>query len=523
MRKIIFLIFFGIVFNPNPLLAQDTDPPIIKSTSIYNQDYTNSILLKFNEEVFTNTSGATLTASDFNLTMSGGTGSLSSSSPSFIDLKTGGLLAHYPFTNDSSSSNFYKDITNNHSNVTDQSTFANSNVDYKGIYSDGIYCVGNCNNGGPIKTPSINVDRTKSFSFELDFKMDELKNMPILVAGTSYRWLGIEVNSSGNPGILYNNATRTYDSNTQLVSNKWYRAKIEYDFGVIKLYIDNNLVKTAGSTSSSITFTAEAQGTTFDEVLTNYNYSNGQVYKGYWKNLKVFDSAKNQNYEIGFEISSPLNGQEVITVGLNSNSIYDSSGNVASTNQSSNTVNLSDSEPPNILEPTVPGYDFIGDSEGSLYFISKSASNWNSALVSATAAVNEINAFGGLISIRDQAKNNLVGTLLASSSLNQTWIAQQKSSGEWRDGNTGTPQSYFAWRSDQPTGSGQNAALFTRDPSSSGSQFSSQQNVWSDENPADSHKHILEITAFGANENATSTLTIFENSYQSTNSLKIEE
>ena len=520
MRKIIFLIFFGIVFNPNPLLAQDTDPPIIKSTSIYNQDYTNSILLKFNEEVFTNTSGATLTASDFNLTMSGGTGSLSSSSPSFLDLKTGGLLAHYPFTNDSSSSNFYKDITNNHSNVTDQSTNANSNVDYKGIYSDGIYCVGNCNNGGPIKTPSINIDRTKSFSFELDFKMDELKNMPILVAGTSYRWLGIEVNSSGNPGILYNNATRTYDSNTQLVSNKWYRAKIEYDFGVIKLYIDNNLVKTAGSTSSSITFTAEAQGTTFDEVLTNYNYSNGQVYKGYWKNLKVFDSAKNQNYEIGFEISSPLNGQEVITVGLNSNSIYDSSGNVASTNQSSNTVNLSDSEPPNILEPTVPGYDFIGDSEGSLYFISKSASNWNSALVSATAAVSEINAFGGLISIRDQAKNNLVGTLLASSSLNQTWIAQQKSSGEWRDGNTGTPQSYFAWRSDQPTGSGQNAALFTRDPSSSGSQFSSQQNVWSDENPADSHKHILEITAFGANENATSTLTIFENSYQSTNSLK---
>ena len=141
MRKIIFLIFFGIVFNLNPLLAQDTDPPIIKSTSIYNQDYTNSILLKFNEEVFTNTSGATLTASDFNLTMSGGTGSLSSASPSFLDLKTGGLLAHYPFTNDSSSSNFYKDITNNHSNVTDQSTNANSNVDYKGIYTVMEYIV----------------------------------------------------------------------------------------------------------------------------------------------------------------------------------------------------------------------------------------------------------------------------------------------------------------------------------------------------------------------------------------------
>ena len=525
MKKNIFLIFFSLLFNHYAIIGQAvvyqvSSPPIIKSTSIYNQDYTNSILLKFNEEVFTNTSGATLTASDFNLTIAGGTGSLSSTTPSFLDLKTGGLIAHYPFTNDSSSSNFYKDITNNHSNVTDQSTYANSNVDYKGIYSDGIYCVGDCNNGGPILTPSINIDRTKSFSFELDFKMDELKNMPILVAGTSYRWLGIEVNSSGNPGILYNNSTRTYDSNTQLVSNKWYRAKIEYDFGVIKLYIDNNLVKTAGSSSSSITFTAEAQGTTFDEVLTNYNYSNGQVYKGYWKNLKVFDSAKNQNYEIGFQISSPLNGQEVITVGLNSNSIFDSSGNVASTNQSSNTVNLSDSEPPNIIEPTIPGYDFIGDNEGSFYFISKSASNWNSALVSATAAINDINAFGGLISINDQEKNSIVGSLLSSNSLNQTWIAVQKSSDTWLDGNNGTAQSYFAWRSDQPTGSGQDAVLFTSDPSSSGSQFSSQKNVWTDENSADSHKHILEITAFGVNENATSTLTIFENSYQSTNSLK---
>ena len=63
-------------------------------------------------------------------------------------------------------------------------------------------------------------------------------------------------------------------------------------------------------------------------------------------------------YEIGFEISSPLNGQEVITAGLNSNSIYDSSSYVVSTNQSSNTQFM-DSEPPNILEPTVPGYDFI--------------------------------------------------------------------------------------------------------------------------------------------------------------------
>ena len=164
MKKNIFLIFFSLLFNHYAIIGQAvvyqvSSPPIIKSTSIYNQDYTNSILLKFNEEVFTNTSGATLTASDFNLTIAGGTGSLSSTTPSFLDLKTGGLIAHYPFTNDSSSSNFYKDITNNHSNVTDQSTYANSNVDYKGIYSDGIYCVGDCNNGCLLYTSPSPRDR----------------------------------------------------------------------------------------------------------------------------------------------------------------------------------------------------------------------------------------------------------------------------------------------------------------------------------------------------------------------------
>ena len=39
---------------------QDTDPPIIKSTSIYNQDYTNSILLKFNEIFSLQKSGLSL-------------------------------------------------------------------------------------------------------------------------------------------------------------------------------------------------------------------------------------------------------------------------------------------------------------------------------------------------------------------------------------------------------------------------------------------------------------------------------
>jgi hypothetical protein len=305
----------------------------------------------------------------------------------------------------------------------------------------------------------------------------------------------------------------------QLETNKWYKGKIEYDFGVINLYIDNNLVKSVGTPSNTVTFTAEGQGSTFDEVFTNTNYSISQTFKGYWKNLKVYNSAKNTNYEIGFELSNAANGQETITVGLNSNSVYDSGSNVASTIQSSNTTSLYESETPYILEPTILGYEFMGSNNGNLYFISENSLSWNSAAVSATAAINDIGAFGGLIVISDPPENNFIGSLLASNSLNEAWIGVQKSNNTWLN-IYGEAQSYLPWRSDQPTGGGQNAVLFTSDPSNSGTQFSSQSNVWTDEQPADSHKHILEITAFAANENATTTFSIFQNSIQSSNSLK---
>ena len=287
---------------------------------------------------------------------------------------------------------------------------------------------------------------------------------PVIVAGTSYRWLGIEVNNAGNPGILYNNNNHSFATDIQLETNKWYKGKIEYDFGVINLYIDNNLVKSVGTTSNTVTFTAEGQGSTFDEVLTNTNYSISQTFKGYWKNLKVYNSAKNTNYEIGFELSNAANGQETITVGLNSNSVYDSGANVASTSQTSNTTSLYESETPYILEPTIPGYEYMGSNNGNLYFISENSLSWNAAAVSATAAINDIDAFGGLIVISDQNENNFIGSLLASNSLNEAWIGVQKSNNTWLN-IYGQAQSYLPWRSDQPTGGGQNAVLFTSDPS----------------------------------------------------------
>ncbi|MDG2397199.1 MAG: thrombospondin type 3 repeat-containing protein [Flavobacteriaceae bacterium] len=509
-------------------LTSDSTPPFITSTTL-NHNNNGSLLVTFSEEVFTSSNpssgvvSGTLNPSDFTLSISGGTASLASTTPSYVDLKTGNLLAHYPFVNNNSSATFYKDITGNHANLTDSTTNSTTNYySYDGVYSDGLYHNSSAGTG-PLKTPSINVDRTKSFAIELEFRMENNVNRPVIIAGTSYRWLGIDVNSSGNPGILYNNAITSYDTSTHLVVNRWYKGKIEYDFGVIKLYIDNNLVKTVGSTSDTVTFTAEGQGATFDEVLTNTNYSNGEVFKGLWKNLKVYNSLKNTNYEIGFDLATAANGQETITVGVNANAIYDIDGNPAGTSQTSNTTHLWYSEPPNVIEPVLDGYRFLGTLNDKLYFISNNASGWDSANASATAAINSIDAFGGLTVISNQQENQAVGSMLASSSLNEVWIgvSQANDSAPWITSTDGVTQTYLPWRSDQPSGSNQNGVLFTKDPSSSGNQFSSQSNVWTDETKTDPYKHLLEITAFATNENATQTMVIYENvSSASTNTLK---
>jgi len=493
-----------------------TSGPNITSTNLNDND-NSSLSVTFNEEVFTSlsstgTGSGTLIPADFSLSVSGGTAQLSSSTPSYVELKTGNLIANYPLTNDTSSATFYKDITGNHSNLTDSSTNSTTNFinGELGVYSDGLYHHSSAGTG-PLNTPSINVDRTKSFAIELEFRMENNVNRPVIIAGTSYRWLGIDVNSSGNPGILYNNAITSYDTSTQLEVNRWYKGKIEYDFGVIKLYIDNNLVKTVGSTSNTVTFTAEGQGATFDEVLTNTNYSNSEVFKGYWKNLKVYNSLKNTNYEIGFELSNLANGQETLTVGVNTNSIFDSGGNAASSIQNSNTTNLWNSDTPLILEPTIPEYKFLGSYNGNLYFISENTADWDTANASATAAISAIEAFGGLAVIGDQNENNAIGSMLASNSFNDAWVGVSQSSdtATWTNID-GDNQTYLPWASGQPGGTNHNAVL-----------FSSSDNTWMDiEKSHPIFNHILEITAFAITENSTSTFTIYENSTQSTNSLK---
>ncbi|MBR99553.1 MAG: hypothetical protein CMC57_06255, partial [Flavobacteriaceae bacterium] len=202
----------------------------------------------------------------------------------------------------------------------------------------------------------------------------------------------------------------------------------------------------------------------------------------------------------------------------------------------------------NVYEPTIDGYIFLGDYQGKLFFVSANSSStiasdtWANQKAKVQTAMSSITSVGTLAVISDTNENNAIGNMIQhfrewygrdcmtwqqsttmvgcnplNASLNQAWI------GVYREGNTmkneygGLTQSYLPWRSDHPTGSNQNAIMFTQDGTSQG--FSSEKNYWTDEGENDSHPAIMELRSFGATENVTSTLTIRESSYQSSNSL----
>ena len=201
----------------------------------------------------------------------------------------------------------------------------------------------------------------------------------------------------------------------------------------------------------------------------------------------------------------------------------------------------------NVYEPTIDGYIFLGDYQGKLFFVSANSSStiasdtWANQKAKAQTALSSITSVGTLAVISNANENTAIGNMIQyfrewygrdcimwqqsatlvgcnplNASLNQAWI------GVYREGNTmkneygGLTQSYLPWRSDHPTGSNQNAIMFTQKGTSG---FASEKNYWTDESENDSHPAIMELRSFGATENVTSTLTIKESSSQSSNSL----
>jgi len=218
----------------------------------------------------------------------------------------GDTLAYYPLT----------------SNGVDQMGLnANMTLTNAPFLSGGVYCNGSAA-GYTVLTPQINNFLFDNFYIGFDFMVEEYLTQPVIVGGTSYRWLGFYLKADSTLSMLYNN--NNYEVSTVTYEPlQWYTGSITYDGTTARIYLNGSLV-TAWTTS--LTYIAT------DTEIGTRNYANVATFKGYLRNLIIINDHAAGNRELfNTTISfSPNPASDYLTIsGIDQNSvinIYDITG-----------------------------------------------------------------------------------------------------------------------------------------------------------------------------------------------------
>jgi len=184
----------------------------------------------------------------------------------------GKLIAHYPLEIDGN------DITT----LNGPLTLTNAPFQSGSVYCNGVYTsfAGVNPDGCVVQTPAIPSIEFESFAISIDFNTAEKRNQPVWVIGTCARWLGFALLKDGTIYMSYNNSDTLHTTTTYSV-NKWHNAKVVYGNNTASIYLDNVL---AGSINTALDRACDDN----DTVIGVTNYSNGGVFKGNIKNLKVY-------------------------------------------------------------------------------------------------------------------------------------------------------------------------------------------------------------------------------------------
>ena len=247
------------------------------------------------------------------------------------------LLADYPFISD------LADATGNYGDAYAQ----NAPFQNGGIYLNGIYQGSGDPNLYNLYTDDISSFNTNDFIIKLDFKSDVSTYNDILLCGSSWRWLQVFVDSNGKLKMYAVDVTNYYltiDTNFTVNANTWYSLGIAYTDSnhQLKVYIDNNLVKTEDL--GSFTFTYHN-----DFIFTPQNGGLSTAMKGYWRNFKVYGNSSASvsdviNDELVRLYPNPSKG--IINIDtkkeIHSVTVYDMTGKSVSVNYTDNKIFLND-------------------------------------------------------------------------------------------------------------------------------------------------------------------------------------
>lgn len=190
-----------------------------------------------------------------------------------LDLTSFNLEAEYPLTSD------LNDAVMNYDTVTTLSPV----ISTSGIYSRGCYIgqtifADTCN----IMTPQVNAMNDNAFAIQVDFKLSSFNN-PIIQAGVTFRYLGLETDANGVLGLITGSGSFDNINSTVLQLNSWYNATLIHNTAdsITQVYIDSQLVFTKHQYLNH---------PTNENQISNTNFGTSSSFHGYWKNLKIYST-----------------------------------------------------------------------------------------------------------------------------------------------------------------------------------------------------------------------------------------
>lgn len=191
-----------------------------------------------------------------------------------LNLNAQTLLASYPLTADG------VDMTGNNSEMSiSEAPFQNG-----GIYSNGIY-YGNDPAGSHIQSPQIADFDFDNLTVKVDFFLEEHPefSMPIIMCGTSWRWMSAWM-FEDKIALKVNNGSIQETSEVVVDLNQWHTVSVSYNKaeGKAMLYLNYELVLTLEV--AELTHGENAR-------VVNSDGGIGNTYKGYWRNLDIYNSS----------------------------------------------------------------------------------------------------------------------------------------------------------------------------------------------------------------------------------------
>lgn len=163
------------------------------------------------------------------------------------------------------------------------------------LCQNGIYIIST--NGQNIQTPVPTGFDLDHFEVEVDFKVVATPNNAfnyagIIMGGKFSRFIGVNINEQNEIGIKYNNSNVIF-SNSSVILNTYYNARLRYNSGNTQLFLDNVEILNE-SLPSLVDFQNGHEFTTTD-------FNNGTSFEGCIRNLAISNLDIDEIFNNGFE------------------------------------------------------------------------------------------------------------------------------------------------------------------------------------------------------------------------------